>query len=440
MAEACYTARATTKQQVLDGIDKLTLQTNEHGQYTHDAILLLQKGIQRVLVSQFNPSDPGKGMVKLLDDGDNILTRVQSTDAITAGSVLKSAKKRADELSTTTGKTILPTFTTRTEAQEEAGRLNVINQSVIGAKEGVVEAVSKLVGSDITDAILRTADGSDFKSIDDYTLYEVMKVAIDGADRPTTNDVLEQLLEVINHPFDFRKKVSVNMELMQSNAARMATYGIVIGIPQLTLTLLANIETATKSDYGREFRSAMHAIRKKYAYNHVHDASSLQTILTELAGADGVRALRDAPAPNAGTTHSVANSVSFLNSMMLNSDTDSEYTESAYGASSDSGSSEEKRKSRGRELKKPKKTTAREKKKKEKAKDDEPNKNTCPHCKKYHRKKPHRVEPDKCMWNKKYKGYRFKSICDELEVDFKPRIKFSADLGGYAVKDDSGSE
>jgi hypothetical protein len=49
--------------------------------------------------------------------------------------------------------------------------LNVINQSIIGAKEGVVEAVSKLVGSDITEAILRTADGSDFKSIDDYTLY-----------------------------------------------------------------------------------------------------------------------------------------------------------------------------------------------------------------------------------------------------------------------------
>jgi hypothetical protein len=75
MAEACYTARATTKQQVLDGINKLTpLQTNKHGQYTHNAILLIQKGIQRVLVSQFNPSDPGKGMVKLLDDGNNILT------------------------------------------------------------------------------------------------------------------------------------------------------------------------------------------------------------------------------------------------------------------------------------------------------------------------------------------------------------------------------
>ncbi len=127
--------------------------------------------------------------------------------------------------------------------------MNIINQSVIGAKKGVVEALSKLVGSDITNAVLRTANGSDHKSIDDFTLYEVMKVTIDGADRPSTNDVLEQLIKVINHQFDFHKKVSVNMELMQSNAAQMATYGIIIGIPQLTLTLLANIETATKSDY-----------------------------------------------------------------------------------------------------------------------------------------------------------------------------------------------
>jgi hypothetical protein len=131
------------------------------------------------------------------------------------------------------------------------------------------------------------------------------------------------------------------MELMQANAAQMAMYGIITGIPQLTLTLLANIETTTKSDYGREFCSAMHTICKKYAYNHLHDATSLQTILTELVGADGVRTLRDAPAPNAGTAHSVANLVSFLNSMMLNSDNDLEYTESVYGASSGSGSSEE---------------------------------------------------------------------------------------------------
>jgi hypothetical protein len=45
------------------------------------------------------------------------------------------------------------------------------------------------------------------------------------------------------------------------------------------------------------------------------------------------------------------------------------------------------------------------------------------------------------MWNKKYKGYHFKSICDELEVAFKPCLKFAAKLGGYTSKgNESGDE
>jgi hypothetical protein len=59
----------------------------------HDAILLLQKGIWHVLISQFNLTDPGKGLEKLLDDGNNLLTLAKSTDAITANSVIKEAKK-----------------------------------------------------------------------------------------------------------------------------------------------------------------------------------------------------------------------------------------------------------------------------------------------------------------------------------------------------------
>jgi hypothetical protein len=277
-------ARATTKQQVLNGVNKLTLQTKKHGQYMHDVILLLQKGIRRVLISQFNPSNPGTGMEKLLDNGNNLLTLVKSTDAITASYVITKAKNKADKLTASTGKTILPSITSRAEAQEEANQLNVISQLVIGTKEGVVEAITKLVGSDITDAILWMADGSNHKSINNFTLFEVMKSAIDGAGQPSTNDVLDHLLEVINHNFNFRKKISVNMELMQSNAARMATYGIVIGIPQLTLMLLANIETATKFDYGREFCLAMHAICKKYTYNHVHNATDFAPVHSQGAG------------------------------------------------------------------------------------------------------------------------------------------------------------
>jgi hypothetical protein len=441
MAEACYMARVMTKQQVLSGVNKLILQTNEHGQYTHDAILLLQKGIRCVLISQFNPSNPGKGMEKLLNDGNNLLTLVKFTHALPASYVIKEAKQRADKITASTGKTVSLSITAQAEAQEEANQLNVINQLVIGAKEGVVEAITKLVGSSVTNAILWMASGSDHKSTKNFTLFEVMKSAINGTNQPSSNDVLEQLLEVINHNFNFCKKVSVNMELMQLNAAQMATYGIIIGIPQLTLTLVANIKTATKSNYGCEFCSAMHTIRKKYTYNHVHDATLLQFILKELVGTDSICILKDAPATGTGTAHLVAESVSYLQAMM-GEDTNSAHTKLAYILSSNSDSSEEERKPRARKRKKSQCSKLRSGHgKKKKDKDKEPKKKTCPHCKKFHRKKPHQVEPDKCMWNKKYKGYRFKSICNELKVAFKPRQKFAAKLGGYASKgNESGDD
>ncbi len=244
-------------------------------------------------------------------------------------------------------------------------------------------------------------------------------------------------MEVINHTFDFQKKASVNMELMQLNAARMTTYGIALSIPQLTLTLLANIENATKAKYGRKFQSAMQAIHKKYTYNHVHNVTLLQDIMKELAGADGVPELKDAPAPGTGTAHSVANSVSYLSAMM-DADTDTNYSESAYAAMSDSKSYKEMHKPRGREQYKSKSRHGGCKKDKKGAKKQQ-EKNTCPHCIKFHRIKPHRVSKDKCMWNKKYKGYWFKSICDKLEVAFKPHHKFAANLGGYAERDSNGS-
>jgi hypothetical protein len=181
----------------------------------------------------------------------------------------------------------------------------------------------------------------------------------------------------------------------------------------------------------------MQAIRKKYTYNHVHDATLLQDIMKELAGVDRVRELKDAPAAGTGTAHSVADLVSYLSAMM-DADTDTDYLESAYAATSNSELYKETCTPRGREQHKSNsRHGGREKDKKGAKKQQE--KNTCPHCKKFHHIKPHLVSEDKCMWNKKYKGYRFKSICDELEVAFKPRHKFAADLGGYAERDSDNS-
>ncbi len=123
----------------------------------------------------------------------------------------------------------------------------------------------------------------------------------------------------------------------------------------------------------------MKAIRKKYTYNHVHGATLLQDIMKELAGADGVRELKDAPAPGTVTAHSIADSVSYLSAMM-GADMDTDNSESAYAATSDRKSYKVTCKPRGREQHKSKSRHGGCKKDKKGAKKQQ-EKNTCPHCK-----------------------------------------------------------
>ena len=111
------------------------------------------------------------------------------------------------------GTTITPTFNKHAKAQEEADRHCVAAQAMIGAKEGVIEALTEMVRSYITDSILRTSD-SDFKGVNKYTIHDVMQTAYENADCPPTTNVVEQLIEVLHYNFDFCKKVSANMEVV----------------------------------------------------------------------------------------------------------------------------------------------------------------------------------------------------------------------------------
>ena len=67
-------------------------------------------------------------------------------------------------------------------------------------------------------------------------------------------------------------------------------------------------------------------------------------MLTVLAGANGVRVLKDARTFSAGTAHSVNDSLYFLHSMMDGDVYNSEYTKLAYGATSNGKWLEEERK------------------------------------------------------------------------------------------------
>ena len=85
---------------------------------------------------------------------------------------------------------------------------------------------------------------------------------ISGTNRPATIDVLEQLVKVLSFHFDFKKKVHANVELLQSKATRMETYGVNADGTHITLTILAKTRIAARDDYAREFRPVLQAIRK----------------------------------------------------------------------------------------------------------------------------------------------------------------------------------
>ena len=76
-------------------------------------------------------------------------------------------------------------------------------------KEGATEAITNKVGSDIADAVLCTADGTNYWSIDDYKLHELVMATIQGAaDRPNTSNVLDQLTAILSFCFDFQIRSS----------------------------------------------------------------------------------------------------------------------------------------------------------------------------------------------------------------------------------------
>ena len=439
--DACYTARASTRTQVLDAIKRLNLPKTSSGQYNHDDSVKHFTAITRVLKETYNPGDPGHGMEKLMREHTPLLpathpTNATSTYTATADSVLQHYRDLVANITPVQA----PLVTDRTEAQDQADRLNLQNQAVIGAKEGATTAIVEQFGRDVTDSVLRTADGIDYKGIDEYHLYDLVQAAIQGADRPATGDILGQLIEVISTKFDFRKKVINNVEALRAKCARLTSYGVALDDTQLALIILANVELASTQEFGSEFKTTLRSIRRQYAYSHVHDQTSIATILQELAAADSVRQLKDAPAPTAGIANAVYEQYSSLARLLQGQAYDSTSDEegSAAAASDDGSKASRSTYSRGRKKeKKDKKKDKKRDKKKEKGNRSRSRvkiKHNCPHCKKQKRGTPHpeHIPFDKCNWNPKYKGYRAGWVCRIMEIDFKPRKDFAPELGGYA--------
>ncbi len=121
------------------------LKKNSNGLYNHEDIVKVQETIEGKLNEVFLDHDSGLGMIKLLDSTNNEINSVTTNQMISADSVINKAKKDA-MAATAAAKTkdksaedVEPTITKREDANREAERQNITNQTIVGTKEGVIE-------------------------------------------------------------------------------------------------------------------------------------------------------------------------------------------------------------------------------------------------------------------------------------------------------------
>jgi hypothetical protein len=327
--------------------------------------------------------------------------------------------------------------------------------AAIGVKEGVAAGITKIVGKDITNPILRTSDGISFKSVDQYQLHQLITAITEGAERPEATTIRQQFVNIAGTIFDWRDTVAINVEKFATNAAKTQAYGIRVHDDLKAVVILANVEWAARQSWGTEIGVAHRTIKAKYRYDHTHDKASIKEILKVLSGADEARDRRKAPAPGE-KAEMVSQGLEHLRQLIQRQpslSSDGSDTESAYATtdSEDGGQSRGRSKGRRKSDKKttrkstpspstsrspspPAKGRSRSKhraKSSDGMKDEERERNPtgCKYCAKhggngYAHTAPKNIPHDKCNFNPKYKGWRPNWVCDKLEIKYKEWDKF----------------
>jgi hypothetical protein len=326
---------------------------------------------------------------------------------------------------------------------DAADRINQVNQAVIGAKEGITDGIIAVVGKLVTDTVLRTADGTDDKAIDDYEIHDLLDAVAQAAERPRHRDVRKQLVAAVDFSFNFQRHFSANAVELRTKIAKLLPFGIELQEDIIAAIILAEAETAALKSWGREISTAMDEIRKQYGYNFRHNATSVTRIMKELAMADAVRNFSDAPAPSTemkGYAEAVDQVASHVRQLCFDDDTSEEGTAAAAdGYSSDS--SGETRSSRASKKTKSRGRSSSRRSGKARKNDYTAENNPCKYCKKHGRINRHPSVPsEKCFFRKSWKGFRPRYACKILDVRFKPKENFSSEMGGYASSDGDTSD
>lgn len=290
------------------------------------------------------------------------------------------------------------------EAKVEADDCNYAIQATIGAKEGAAEAIASIVGSAVTDNVLKHADCT-LKGVDEYSPSELFAAIAAAAKRPTKKEMLGIKMAALQYSFSWQKSFLQNMEQFRLLINKLTLYSLTCNTNKNVLAILTNVYAASQHDYGRDFRETLRTIHQTYAHDHIHDDASLANILRLLTSADSLRDPAEAPAPEAVNT--VVDSMALLSDFCQ--EVAEEYDEEAHAVSSSDSKSlrTKKPQSRNKDLRGERANRRRSGGRSRSNSTDKRQMvsnyrdNPCRYCRKYHRLAVHQAKEEDCYWNKK---------------------------------------
>ena len=163
---------------------------------------------------------------------------------------------------------------------------NTASLGAIGVKEAIAAGITAIVGSQITNPILHTTDGSDFRTVNEYDLHQLLSAVKGGSERLSATALRQMMVDVMATSFDWRESAATNLEQLLTAIAKAATYGVRFHNDMKGLIVTANVAQAAKQLWGSEMAKAQRKIKAKYLYNRVHDAESIINMMIFGASAD----------------------------------------------------------------------------------------------------------------------------------------------------------
>ena len=149
--------------------------------------------------------------------------------------------------------------------------------------------ITSIAGSQITNLILLTTDGSEFRAVDEYELHQLLSAVKGGAERPSETAIRQMMANVMAETFDWQESAATNLEKFSTATAKAATYGVRFHNDMKGIVITANVAYAAQHMWGSELVEAQRKIKAKYLYNKVHDADSIIDMMKYLAAADKQR-------------------------------------------------------------------------------------------------------------------------------------------------------